>query len=191
MRLDLKNPWFATLASAVLLTSILGWMVVDRVRLLQSGREIVLAIRPVDPRDLFKGDYARLGFDISRLDPALVGEPAVHADRRDASARPETVYVTLEEQPDRTWKPVAAGPARPTRLAANQVVIRGQTRPYSRTLVTYGLERYFVPEGTGHRIEAMARASQLQAIVVVDAKGRAAIKGLIHEGRRIYEEPLF
>lgn len=191
MRRALANPLLAIMASVLLLTGILGWMVLDRVRLLRSGREIVLAIRPVDPRDLFKGDYARLGFDISRLDPALVGGTPVQSERRSGSANPETVYVTLEEQPDRSWKPVAAGATFPSKLAANQVAIRGQTRSGSRMLVTYGLERYFVPEGTGNRIEDMARKSQLSAIVAVDASGRAAIKGLIHEGRRIYEEPLF
>ena len=68
----LKGPLAGIVASAVLLTGILGWMVVDRVRLLAAGREIVLPIRPVDPRDLFKGDYARLGYEISVLDSKLV-----------------------------------------------------------------------------------------------------------------------
>ena len=37
-------------------TAVLAYMVVDRVRLLKSGREITLPIVPVDPRDLFRGE---------------------------------------------------------------------------------------------------------------------------------------
>jgi len=42
-------------------TGVLAAMVIDRVRLLTSGREITLPIVPVDPRDLFRGEYVRLG----------------------------------------------------------------------------------------------------------------------------------
>jgi uncharacterized membrane-anchored protein len=37
-------------------TGVLAAMVIDRVRLLSSGREITLPIVPVDPRDLFRGE---------------------------------------------------------------------------------------------------------------------------------------
>lgn len=187
----LRHPLSAIVASAVLLTGVLGWMVLDRVWLLRKGREIVLPIRPVDPRDLFKGDYARLGYDISRLDRALFA-PGDWQDgiRQDPLAN-VTVYVTLEQQGDQTWKPVAVTRRRPAPQPPGRVVLRGRTQSWDQSVVAYGLERYFVPEGTGGRIEDMARKSQLSAIVAVDASGRAAIKGLVHEGRRIYEEPLF
>lgn len=188
----LKFPITGIAAAAVLLTGILGWMVVDRVRLLASGREIVLPIRPVDPRDLFKGDYARLGFDISLVDPQLMPAPAplppnVVYERKP----PRTVFVTLEQQADQSWKPVAVAERMPAATAANQVVLKGRTESWDRRRVSYGIERYFVPEGTGGRIEELARTSKLAAIVAVDRRGNAAIKGLVTDGKRIYEEPLF
>jgi uncharacterized membrane-anchored protein len=191
LRRFLEHPLAPVAAAAALLTLVLGWMVVDRVALLSSGREIVLAVRPVDPRDLFKGDFARLGFDIQRLDQSLVPETR---DRGTAptgfDAASRTVYVTIEEQPDKSWKPVAVDDRLPKGLAANRVALKGVMRPpYGRT-VSYGIERYFVPEGTGNRIEDLARKSKLEAIVAVDGKGRAAIKGLVVDGKRVYEEPL-
>jgi uncharacterized membrane-anchored protein len=188
MRL-LTRPFAGILVSAVLLTGILGWMVVDRVRLLASGREIMLPIRPVDPRDLFKGDYARLGFDISLLDASLVPGKSPPRDRLSRSGLPKTIYVTLEQQADQTWKPVAVADKLPA-AGANQVVLKGRTQAWDRRRVSYGIERYFVPEGTGGRIEDLARSSKLSAIVAVDAKGNAAIKGLVTDGKRVYEEPL-
>jgi uncharacterized membrane-anchored protein len=187
----LERPIAGIALAGVLLTGILGYMVMDRVRLLTNGREIVLPVRPVDPRDLFKGDFAILGFDISRLDTSLLPKtgPAERTRQRVGAAK--TIYVTLEQQPDESWKPIAVTDALLPVATANQVVLKGRTRSWRQQNVIYGIERYFVPEGTGRRIEDLARSSKLSAIVAVDRSGNAAIKGLVTNGRRIYEEPLF
>ena len=79
-------------------TGVLAAMVVDRTLLLKNGREITLPIVPVDPRDLFRGEYVRLGYDINTV-PAmlLVGPPP---------ARNAAFYVTLEKNPQGGWTPV-------------------------------------------------------------------------------------
>jgi len=56
--------------------------------------------------------------------------------------------------------------------------------------VRYGIEQYFVPQGEGPRLEALARDKKLAALIAVDASGNAAIKGLLIDGRLQYEEPL-
>ncbi len=56
--------------------------------------------------------------------------------------------------------------------------------------VRYGLESYFVPEGTGRALEKLAREKKLAAVIAVDAKGNSAIKGLMVDGKLQYEEPL-
>src|SRR5581483_692780 len=48
-------------------TGVLAYMVADRVTLLRSGRTITLPIIPVDPRDLFRGEYVRLGYAVSTV----------------------------------------------------------------------------------------------------------------------------
>jgi len=57
--------------------------------------------------------------------------------------------------------------------------------------VRYGIESYFVPEGQGKRLEVLAREKRMAALIAVDAKGNAAIKGLIVDRALQYEEPLF
>ena len=50
------------LVVAALQSLVLLWMVWDRVSLLANGREIKAAVVPVDPRDVFRGDYVTLGY---------------------------------------------------------------------------------------------------------------------------------
>jgi len=104
--------------------------------------------------------------------------------------REQIVYVTLERDAGEAWKPVAVARTLPKGLGPNQIAIRGRTSRYASNLISYGLERYYLPEGTGDKIEALARKSQLSAIVAVDGGGRAAIKGLVIDGKRVYDEPL-
>ena len=55
------------LAVAVLQSAVLGWMLWDRISLLRDGQAILLDVEPVDPRDLFRGDYVILSYPISRM----------------------------------------------------------------------------------------------------------------------------
>jgi len=166
----------------------LGYMVFDRVRLVKTGKEIVLPIIPVDPRDLFKGDYVRLAYPISRPDAVAFSGPMP-----DRSA---WGYAVVEPDPDpaRIWKIVRISASRPTDLSPGQIVMKARAPGGWREkqpVLHFGLERYYVPEGTGLALEKMAADRKLAAIVAVDASGNAAIKGLSVDGRKVYDEPMF
>lgn len=182
----IRHPLAGVIGAAVLLSGILGYMAHDRVMLLKNGREIVLPAVPVDPRDLFKGEYAQLGYPISRIDSPLMEKVRAGAGQR----RQWPIFVTLEQASDGAWQPVAADIARPQKVAANQVVLRGRASLSSWRPIRYGLERYYVPEGKGRAVEDLARTSKLSVIVAVDGRGNAAIKGLMIDGRKVYDEPL-
>jgi uncharacterized membrane-anchored protein len=184
----LKTRGGALALVAALQLGVLGYIVADRVRLLKTGREIVLPIVPVDPRDLFKGDYVRLAYPVSTL-------PLDMADAK-AGGNRTPIYVTLQPAPDGSWSVAAATQKYPSQVAAGHVVLRGTReietwRATAPVRVRYGLERYYVPEGTGPALEKLARDKKLAAIVSVDSKGTAAIKGLSADGVKIYDEPLF
>ena len=172
-------------------TTVLAAMVIDRVRLLSSGREITLPIVPVDPRDLFRGEYVRLGYDVGRVPTRLLEGPA---------PGPNTgFYVTIEKNADGAWQPVKVTRDLPRETSPDRVALKGRTAfdwvlwtsPNATHQVRYGIESYFVPEGEGKRLETTAREKRMAALIAVDAKGNAAIKGLVIDGQLQYEEPLF
>jgi len=163
-------------------TAVLAYMVSDRVQLLKTGREITLPIVPVDPRDLLRGEYVRLGYEISRVPAALLDGPP---------AKPhETIYVVLEKKEGGAWHPVRATRAFPSDSNPDRIVLKGRA-VVGGLGVRYGVESYFVPQGEGPKLEAAARSKKLAALVAVDKGGNAAIKGLIIDGKLQYEEPLF
>jgi uncharacterized membrane-anchored protein len=134
---------------------------------LRTGQEVVLETRPVDPRDLFRGDYVVLSYAAGALDLASLPN-----DLRQP-ARGQSVYVTLDRSGPRAV-PAGVHAARP---AQAPVSLRGRiTSVHGRRIqVEYGIESYFVPEGRGRPLERAAGKS-LEVVARVDRDGRAAIE---------------
>jgi uncharacterized membrane-anchored protein len=177
---------------ALMQTGVLAVMVFDRMRLLTTGREITLPIIPVDPRDLFRGEYVELGYAVGRVPARLLEGPP---------PSPNTpFYVTLEKAQDGTWAPIKLSRDKPQEIGPDRIVLKGRNRfnrlgleasdPNAVNSVRYGIEQYFVPQGEGPRLEALARDKKLAALIAVDGSGNAAIKGILIDGRLQYEEPL-
>ena len=187
----------AIVLAALLQTALLLWIVVDRIRLLTTGQEIVLQTEPVDPRSLFQGDYVILSYSISQIP---LKDIAVDRQLDDG----DEIYVTLVPNGD-TWKPIAIHHQRPD-LTDGQAALKGRVDyvwqdregetpgtdcPECMTAqISYGLESYFVPEGTGRQLEEFRNERALKVIVAVNEAGDSAIKGLVIDGETIYEEPL-
>jgi uncharacterized membrane-anchored protein len=181
MRLPALNIWLAMFLVAGLQSAALGYMIFDRAQLIAHGREIVLDTRPVDPRSLFRGDYVILNYgQISRLPREIAKDPNETRD---------TVFVTLRKDTE-DWRPVSVSDVYPEVVVSEDVVLKGVQEPFS-SQVRYGIESYFVAEGEGKRLEKLIRKGQLQVVVAVGPDGRAGIKGLVVDGKRIYDEPLF
>lgn len=183
-----RNLWTGIVAVAAVQAAVLGWMIWDRADLLASGREIELEVVPVDPRSLFRGDYVVLDYPISRLELPQGQQPL---------ARGDTIYVTLRKGDAGKWEVAGSGARPPEGTSADDVVLKGRIR-YASTSesapptasVTYGIESFFVPEGKGRELEKLVREKKLSALVSVDEDGNAGIKGLVVDGKRVYEEPL-
>jgi uncharacterized membrane-anchored protein len=179
-------------AAILLQCALLILMVADRVRILREGREVTLQTRPVDPRDLLRGDYVVLGYDISQLPAgALAGQPTAE--------RNPVVFVKLAPDANGLYQAVSVH-AGPVTVTAPEVLIRGRVSyscgSTSRTFcdkltIRYGLESYFVPEGEGKTLEQARNQQKLRVVAAVLPSGRAAIKRLLLDGAPIYEEPLY
>jgi len=142
-------------------------------RALASGTVITLETVPVDPRDLLRGDYITLGYKISRL-PLTLFSPA----RTDAPAPGAKVYVAME--PRGTFYEAVMASDKPIEPAPGQVVLQGSTL-YSwgnqTVRVEYGLEKYYVREGTGNP------QGKITVRAAVPGSGNAQIKEVLVDGK--------
>lgn len=119
----------------------------------------LLETRPVDPRDLIRGDFVILGYDIGEL-------PAQYDLRQFPDER---VFVTLAPE-GKFWKIETVTSTRPTTAAP---VLQARL---SHRRLTYGIEKYFVPEGHGNP------PLPLTVEIVIRADGQAQIRQLYAEG---------
>ena len=181
----LRLAFFGVLAFQLLF--LLGLVTFKEVTV-RIGQTVVLQTVPVDPRDLFRGDYVILGYKISTIvggpPPASTPTPQLTRSYRVPDlpyiSRGDTVYVKLEESSDEgVWVPTAVSRGFPSDWT---VFIKGtatSASPGHDLTVRYGIESYFVPEGQGRVIE---RASDVKVEAAVNGFGDAVIKGLIVDG---------
>lgn len=186
-----STSWRAIGAVVALELAVLGGMVWDRVALLQNGREIELDVVPVDPRSLFRGDYVILAYDISRFDGSKVeGE----------LAKGQPLYVTIAQDAAGKWQVQRASAAAGKRVAAGgpEVMLKGRSdrwrfgpiRQGTQVQARYGIESYFIPEGTGKALEKAVGEKRIKAVVAVGKDGTAALKALKLDGQVVHKEPV-
>ena len=184
------------LATALLLGLVLLALVEQRARILRGGTEIRLRSVPVDPRDLFRGDYVVLSYPINTVETGAPGQPGFQ--------RGEQVYVSLGRDEQGFAK--ATGVSRDWPKAGDGiVVIAGRVTATSacatnadgafdcsgqrnRLRIAYGLESYFVAQGEGKAIETTDKA-RIEVVAAVSSSGDAAIKRLLIDGKPVYAEP--
>ncbi len=143
---------------------------------LRTGTEVLLESRPVDPRDLFRGDYVALAYKIGVINYALLnGQSFADGDR---------IYVLLRIDENGKGIPVAVSKNRPKEgVFIKGTVVNRRPRYDNNLEVVYGIESYFVPEGTGRDIEK--NIEDVYTKVVVDAFGHAVIKSLVVNGKEV------
>jgi uncharacterized membrane-anchored protein len=135
------------------------------------GKSILLQLQPVDPRDLFRGDYVILSYDLNQL-PVRRADGELVSDFDDFIDR--TVYVTIEQLPDQTWHGTDASLVRPR--GGNY--LRGRITRNYRQPIEFGIEAYYVQESKGLEWERLRNSRQLLAEVAVTPWGQAKLKTL-------------
>jgi len=147
-------------------------------RVLRVGREIWLETQPVDPRDLLRGDYVRLNYRISDVPRAQFFAPPETGEL----AAGTTVFVALAPTGTNEFYHVSRASRERFAPEGGEVILRGLATANWRNQagsvhVEYGIEQYFVAEGTGHP------GGTLTVQAVVAGSGRANIKQVLVDGR--------
>lgn len=186
-------PFVAAVLAALIQTVVLGYMVESRATILRNGTEVLLKTVPIDPRDLLRGDYVTLSYQISTIPRSVVSGTVPKTTGR------QTMWVRLVPGTDGLWtmKEAAFSELLPE---AGSVVVRTLPFQYYAGLdgqipdsifVSYGIERYYVPEGEGRVLEHARNAEALEVAAKVSKVGQMQIRQILLDGKPAYEEPLY
>ncbi len=135
--------------------------------LLSNGTAIKLQIEPLDPRSMLQGDYITLNYTISTPPQAVAAE---------LEARPGLSRIKVVLRPDNSGVYVFDRIYEEReQLADHEVLIKGRVSGWQN--IYYGIESYFIPEGTGAAAEQTARF----AYVRVNSRGDALLERVSRE----------
>lgn len=173
---------------------------------LRTGTEVILKTQPVDPRDLFRGDYVVLNYEISTLDLEEIPAEDPYFEYNDR------IYLALEIKngygvPKKIYKNPPDGELYIKGKVKgieydwyNEPVIDGtineavdidgtldETTDIEKLTIEYGIESYFVPEGRGREIESQqwTGGEGVDVKVIIDKYGNAVIKSLLIGGKEV------
>jgi uncharacterized membrane-anchored protein len=144
---------------------------------LATGKVILLETARVDPRDLLQGDYLILNYKISDVPVSLFSPPVKKDLPYDTK-----IYVALAPATNQFYAVVRAS-TNEFAPSADEVLLKGRSAwprwnaATNSIHVEYGLERFYVAEGTGNP------TGKLTAQVVVPASGRGRVKEVFVDGK--------
>lgn len=148
--------------------AVLCGMIVMQMIPLASGTVVWLKVIPVDPRDMFRGDYVILSYDMSRPSTEMMASP-----QPGEPTLANEIYVTLV--PDADGKHHRADQYLRERPLSG-LYITGRQTSWGR--IEYGIESFYVQEGTGLKYEEAVRTGTLSAEVAISSQGQAGLKSL-------------
>lgn len=138
---------------------------ITKERLLATGQEIILQTAPIDPRDIFKGDYVRLDYSFSKVPVSKLNDDLLNTGLK----KGQKVFLSL----DINNRGIAQGNHLSLTPPQDSLYLVGRVKshwPYHNyqkwsesnkkpaetfqpVMVKYGLEQYFVEQGSGLEME--------------------------------------
>ena len=156
---------------------VLGYLAGQREWVRERGEHIYLRTAPVDPRDPMRGDYVNLSYSFNTVDFSHYrGKTAAPTLKRGTP-----VFALLKAGPENVFDLDYLSDLPPP----SGIYLRGQV---SRDVlggqipVTYGIEQYFVEQGSGRAIENKRGSGEgiqipLEMAVAVGSKGLSVLTG--------------
>ena len=159
----------------------LAWIAAKREWVVMTGETVYLRTAPIDPRDIFRGDYVRLDYQASTFSLPEMRDGLAEKEAK----RGDVVYVPLELGARDLVKPRFVTDIEPESPPYLRGFVRHQWRgrkDRSTLQVKYGLEQYFVEQGKGLQIEQRRGTRTgiqipLEMELALSDSGTAIIKG--------------
>ena len=154
---------------------------IDRLQVQTSGTVVPLALVPVDPRDLLRGDYVIINLEIARISPDLPGGSGIESG--------DEVFVSLKTNGKAAASPEAISR---TRDKAGALAIRGRVDYVNseEIRVNYGIDAFFLPEGEGLIVEKLDLDRVLLDVAIAQ-DGRSLPMTLLVDGKAFKSDTRF
>ncbi|TIW17513.1 MAG: hypothetical protein E5V81_20095 [Mesorhizobium sp.] len=190
-----KKLIISALVLALVQIGFLSWIIAGREAILRNGKEVLLKVQPVDPRDLLRGDYISLNNNISRIPVKLIA----NIPEGKLSSEDTSIVVRLKKGADGYWQPTAAWFGRaPSPAGEGEADIAGHVvegwglRDTDATIAPdYGIDRFYLPEGEGVAIQDDMRVRPFGIKLALASDGTAQIKALMDGDKALFQEPLY
>ena len=148
-------------------------MVVYATMPLWTGTEIRVKTVPVDPRSMFRGNYAQLRYEFATLPEGALSEVG-------GGRNGEVVYVRLERGEGAEYECAGVSLEPPSEGIFLRGRVAGYLPPYQ--VVRYGIEAFFAPKEKALKLEKDLRNGGT-AILMVAGSGKRRPQGR-HPGSR-------
>ncbi len=164
----IKRTKYLILACLVPVCILLGMTVIPLYTIM-NGEEIILKTIPVDPSDVFRGDYVTLRYEAEEVPLKLVDRDVLKKAETNYGFR---VYVALEKK-DGMHAPVKVSLDKPK----DGVYLKGKMNYYGKSwdqvtgmeskedsaFIEYSLDKYFVEDNTGLKWEQASAKGEILA----------------------------
>ena len=139
--------------------------------LLANGKLIKLELAPLDPRSIMQGDYVRLRYAVSN--------PKLPEEWNQGSFFHKKVAVVLAPNASTGIYEFRRFYSKGESLGAEEIRLNGAIDGFDS--IEYGIETYFIPEGTGRDVERNARYAEVK----VSAGGDAILVRLLEADKLV------
>ena len=169
-----RESWLLLAASGFQL-AVLATMIAGAALLFWNTRTVYLQVEPIDPRDLFRGEYVILEFPFNRVPiDGVPGLPGPYTSDNYADWHGRAIFVPLIDEGD--GKHFHAGPPSLDPPQGGGPFLQGTLKERDR--IDFGIDAYFVQEGRGKEYEDAARDHKLWAEVGLTRHGWPTLQGL-------------
>ena len=128
------------------------------------GKSLYLETVPYDPVDLFRGDYVNLQYEIENLDMDLVDKSMYEKVNESGNIyykiHDDAGYLIYEEDSN-PLKAISLVPDRPSGSNYIKAKLFYIDEYAKKARLSIGLNRFYVPEGTGTKLENLSRQGRL------------------------------
>jgi len=173
-----KSRGFKYLSAFIVMAAVILSMTIQPMLANSMGTEIVIKTKPFDPRDVFRGDYVMLYYDINEIPNEKLKEDILsYKSTKDEynpyeDLRGKDIYVILKkngnyyELDKATLKKPKEGIYLKAKFNYN-LFSQSEGSKVTGIVVNYRLDKYFVPENTGKELEEKALKGEVLAKIKV------------------------